>query len=332
MPGVIQYLLVVGGILVGGTLLSRRSHGDPRWAHWPLVARSILLLLGVFAISLTGPLFLTWIEPDRPPPGEVGEALFEGVMYWRDVREQPRPLVIHVVKIDLNAPDLSFFVTPGDPDAPIRPFEARTTSAFLMEFGVQLAINGDCCTPWHDNGPLDYYPHAGDPVGVKGMAATGGDVIQVGNPDYPVLAINADNRVDIGEPPRDPYHVVAGKHMLVIRGESAIDEDEWPYWPDLHPRTAAAINAAGDTLMLFSVDGRQPGYSEGMTIPEMVALMLEYGAHDAINLDGGGSTTFVTEGEDGMPLVLNTPIHNHILNRERPIATHLGVIARPLDE
>lgn len=46
-------------------------------------------------------------------------------------------------------------------------------------------------------------------------------------------------------------------------------------------------------LVLVTVDGRQPKKSVGMTIPELTNLMLEFGCEDALNLDGGGSTTMV---------------------------------------
>ena len=77
--------------------------------------------------------------------------------------------------------------------------------------------------------------------------------------------------------------------------------------------------------MLMIVDGRQPNYSEGITLSELAELMREFGAYHALNLDGGGSSTLVVAGVDGQPRVLNSPIHTRIPGRERPVATHLGV-------
>jgi len=62
-----------------------------------------------------------------------------------------------------------------------------------------------------------------------------------------------------------------------------------------HPRTALGVRADG-TLLLVAVDGRDPERSVGMSIAELAALLLELGAVDALNLDGGGSTTMVVEG------------------------------------
>lgn len=60
-----------------------------------------------------------------------------------------------------------------------------------------------------------------------------------------------------------------------------------------HPRTAAGIAKNGKRLILAEVDGRQAPYSDGMSLRELATLMLALGARDAINLDGGGSSTFV---------------------------------------
>ena len=75
------------------------------------------------------------------------------------------------------------------------------------------------------------------------------------------------------------------------------------------------------------IDGRQPGYSEGVSLGELADLMIEYGADHAINLDGGGSSTLVVEGTDGTARILNSPIHGRIPGRERPVANQLGIYA-----
>jgi exopolysaccharide biosynthesis protein len=68
-----------------------------------------------------------------------------------------------------------------------------------------------------------------------------------------------------------------------------------------HPRTAVAKMKDGKFLMI-TVDGRQPGVSVGMTLPELAEYLHSLGAIDAMNLDGGGSTTMVLGGK-----VVNTP-------------------------
>ena len=62
------------------------------------------------------------------------------------------------------------------------------------------------------------------------------------------------------------------------------------------PRTLAGVRPDG-RLLLVTVDGRRPGWSVGMTLPEAARLMRSLGARDALNLDGGGSTAMTVRGE-----------------------------------
>jgi hypothetical protein len=72
----------------------------------------------------------------------------------------------------------------------------------------------------------------------------------------------------------------------------------WPDDPEFYyrfgikrnPRTIAGITPAGDLLMV-AVDGHRPGYSVGASFREEAAIMDSLGAEEAVNLDGGGSTT-----------------------------------------
>lgn len=66
---------------------------------------------------------------------------------------------------------------------------------------------------------------------------------------------------------------------------------------DIHPRTAAGFNADSTKFYLFTVDGRQPGYSIGMSYNQLAAYMMEWGVHNGLNLDGGGSSTMVVRGQ-----------------------------------
>ena len=79
---------------------------------------------------------------------------------------------------------------------------------------------------------------------------------------------------------------IGGRESLVRRGSAFIDPRP-PVADQYHPRTAIGVTAAGG-LILATVDGRETGYSTGVTDPELAAFMLGSGAVDAINLDGGG--------------------------------------------
>ena len=62
-----------------------------------------------------------------------------------------------------------------------------------------------------------------------------------------------------------------------------------------NPRTLAGVTRDG-RLLLVAVDGRAPGYSAGLDFEESAAVMRALGARDAVNLDGGGSTTMTIRG------------------------------------
>ena len=68
-----------------------------------------------------------------------------------------------------------------------------------------------------------------------------------------------------------------------------------------HPRTLIGVDRRG-FIWLVAVDGRQPGYSLGMTFAELMTLVDRLELRDALNLDGGGSTTMVVKG-----VIVNKP-------------------------
>jgi len=84
------------------------------------------------------------------------------------------------------------------------------------------------------------------------------------------------------------------------------------------PRTAAGITPAG-TLLLVTVDGRSR-HGRGMTLHELARYLTWLGAKDAMNLDGGGSTTCFVAGEG----VVNYPSDG----RERPVGAALAIVRR----
>lgn len=84
---------------------------------------------------------------------------------------------------------------------------------------------------------------------------------------------------------------VAGGSILVKDGQiPAKFSFDIPYISKRNPRTAVGSSKDGKQLILVTVDGRQTK-SIGMTQPEIAKFMLDMGAYNALNLDGGGSTT-----------------------------------------
>lgn len=75
----------------------------------------------------------------------------------------------------------------------------------------------------------------------------------------------------------------------------------WSFGDRRNPRTMAGTTADGDFL-LVAVDGHTPDYSIGLSVDESAQLMRALGAVEAVNLDGGGSTSMVVNGS-----VVNRP-------------------------
>ncbi len=88
--------------------------------------------------------------------------------------------------------------------------------------------------------------------------------------------------------------IVGGVPQLIKNGKIEITWEQEKIGKEFvdtrHPRTAVAKLKDGKFLMI-TVDGRQPNVSVGMSLNELAEMLLEFGAVEAMNLDGGGSTT-----------------------------------------
>lgn len=114
-------------------------------------------------------------------------------------------------------------------------------------------------------------------------------------------------------------HVIGGGPRLLAGGLFAGGEGFRPSFGERrHPRTALGRLADG-RIVLVTVGGRQPYHSLGMTLTELAAYLRQLGATDALNLDGGGSTTLVVRGA-----VINLPSDE---TGERPVSDVLLVLA-----
>jgi hypothetical protein len=262
----------------------------------------------------------------RPQPVPIREQLYPGVTYERRVTQTPRPVVFHIVTIDLSTPGLRFLTTPGKAQNAKLPFPAQTTSQFLTKYKCQLAINGDFFYPCKINNPNNYYPHVGDFVKSEGYSVSEGTLYAQRDPHgwTTTLHISKGNQVSIGDAlPSTPYNAIGG-HKLHLDDLTKNGDKQ------TNPRTIVAHNIKTKHLYFMSIDGRQRGYSEGLTDREVAHFAKELGANEAIMLDGGGSATLVKEDKalpDGFR-VLNSPIDCHIVGRERAVANHLGIFIK----
>jgi exopolysaccharide biosynthesis protein len=120
--------------------------------------------------------------------------------------------------------------------------------------------------------------------------------------------------------------IVGGGPQLIKNGRVEItaqaEKIGEKFVTDRHPRTAIAKLKSGKILFV-TVDGRQPGTSAGMSLAELAELLVEFGAAEAMNLDGGGSTTMVVGGK-----LVNSPSDQ---TGERPVSDSFLVVPKSLD-
>jgi hypothetical protein len=228
------------------------------------------------------------------------------VAYSFEQRTTPRPLRIHVVRVELDSKQhtLDVIVAP-DPDGP-GPAEAR-----LEKPGV-LASQPDIVAAINANAFEEYPPpprgtrshwRVGLPVRILGWAKNAGREASFPQPGYWNFWLDEAGAPHIGHltnavPAR---LAVAGFEPLLLDGRILPGEDGVR-----HPRTAVGLDATRQRLLLVVVDGRRPGYSEGVSTRELASLLAEMGAHQALNLDGGGSSILFFR-QDGTLRMVNRP-------------------------
>lgn len=123
---------------------------------------------------------------------------------------------------------------------------------------------------------------------------------------------------------RELDFIVGGTPLLIRDGQQVesyeVERVQKTFVEDRHPRTAVGIREDGSWVFVV-VDGRRPGFSLGMSLDELTLLMRSLGCIHALNLDGGGSSTFYLSGQ-----IVNQPSD---LTGERPVSDAILVRRRP---
>ena len=256
---------------------------------------------------------------------------FAGVRHIQRTQQSPRPLVMHIVEIDLTRPGLRFRFTESNGDDVPGELTLETPRDYLARVGAQIAINAGSyfanpSYPHVDN----YYLGCSDGVryspfsyGESAINISRDNVATVIDPDPSDRAAGVASYRSV--PPVELYNAIGGKNRILANGKNVggihyngVDCDKSCSCREPHPRTAIGVTR-DRRLLLIVVDGRQPGYSEGMTTAEVADALLEYGAVDAVNLDGGGSTQLVFAAPE--PRIVNKPSDG----KERAVGGNLAV-------
>ena len=255
--------------------------------------------------------------------------------------------VVRCVRVDLTDPDIHFCSTPRASayNAESRETLTLTVPDFLKRTQVQVACDAN------------YYnanPGAADPTsegiscdvfgleistGIVVSAQTTGDI--GADPRYASLLFSTNNQPFFAFVNRPPgtnttgiYTAITGYYPLVSNGVN-IGAASIPSYPDswIHqsqPRTAFGVSRDNHYLYLMSIDGRQSGYSDGALDVETAYWIIQFGAWNAINMDGGGSTALYMADSAGNPVGLNHSSYLAGYGHERYVGSHFGVYAKPL--
>lgn len=254
---------------------------------------------------------------------------FAGVRHITHTQRAPFPLAWHLIIIDPKTPGIRFVTTAPNGDRP-RDTDTETTLQFARRTGARVAINAN------------FFSSINTPTTeVLSLAVSSGIRYSPWSKSLPWgINIDAKNRATIirmdeddpsgfgAIPPVALYHAVAGNVRVVAAGACAAPEGD-----TRHPRTAVGVTAAGEVLLLV-VDGRHGAHSRGATYAELARIFLAHDAVEAINLDGGGSSTLVIA--DPKPRVVNVPMPLEAAPSAplppfpllRPVGNNLGVYAR----
>jgi len=281
------------------------------------------------------------------------EPLFKGIEHAAGTNSPdgniPVLQVSHCMKIDLSDPDVQLFATPRHTNYVAGTVETSTliVSNFLKKYHLAVASDAN----FYNANPGGSDPtQEGLPCRIYGLEVSTGAVVSVpdtgpdSNGRYASLLFTTNKEPRIvwkNSPPgvdtTGIYTAISGYYPILSNGinigvEAAAAYPD-PSIHDYQPRTLFGLSQDRRYLFMATIDGRQSGYSDGALDAQSALWMQEYGAWDAINMDGGGSTALYRADCAGNPVAVNHSSYIGVSGgrRERIIGSHFGVSARPLE-
>ncbi len=255
--------------------------------------------------------------------------------------------VVRCVRVDLTDPDVRLCSTPRATPYSLESRETLTLTVpdFLSHGQLQIA----CDANYYNANPGGADPTSeGISCDVYGLEISTGVVVSaqssadaIGDPRYASLLFSTNNQpffAFVNKPPGTNtagiYTAITGYYPIVSNGMN-IGAASITSYPDswIHqsqPRTAFGVSRDNRYLFLMSIDGRQSGYSDGALDVETAYWMIQFGAWNAINMDGGGSTALYMADSAGNPVGLNHSSYLAATGHERYVGSHFGVYAKPL--
>ncbi len=281
---------------------------------------AFILLLQIAVLPALSGAAVEW------PDWERAKELHPGIRLAQTHVEEPRPMWVYAVRIDLQTPGLRFYTTPRADEWQENERETirQTTRDFLRAARkagkpLVLAVNADAFSPW----PAPW--NKPTPTNLQGLAISDGVVVSPAS-GTPSLMITKSGTARIAvttaETDIDDVQVAVSGFGFCLR-----EGVPQPSGEDLHPRTGIGLSEDGRYLFVIVIDGRRVS-RQGATVHELGQWMKRCGAYDAINMDGGGSTTLAwwnprPAGDDKTELI-NEPVGNGA-KYETPLAEQFYV-------
>ena len=250
----------------------------------------IILSLSAGGQTLPDSNRLTEIEWNSRP---VAEGV---VLKWVQTRLFDSDQAVYVVETDTTAGRFEFGVAACD--------KPVITSSYAAGEGVLAAINGTFFNM--QQGYNVHFVRVNDSVVAYtdekefGIRATG---VFTATGEAVDISAWGPEKEDIGVVTAEDA-IVSGP-LLTDNGNDIV-LDSINFNKNRHPRSLLGITANGHVLFI-AVDGRQPGYADGMSLFELRQLARSLGCTEILNLDGGGSTTLYVKG--AMPITVSDSLN-----------------------
>lgn len=248
------------------------------------------------------------------------------IVCWSETRDVPRPVKIHFIRIDLSNPDYEIFTMISDDPDGKGPADAKLEEPekLAKRYDALVAVNANAFQSMKDNKKetdIDWFP--GKPIRITGLAVSNGVLRSKLSPSHFAFWIDLDGKPRMGMPGENDKikeAVSDWSGYLVHKNKIIVTSRE-----KLHPRTLLGLDISERWLFLVAVDGRLPEISEGMNLYEAAELMKKTGCHEAMALDGGGSSIMLArDPSTGKLTLLNNPAGE----KPRPVPVMLGVRKR----
>ena len=246
-----------------------------------------------------------------------------GVLFcWTETYSNPRPLKAHFLMIDLTSDNLEVIAIPGDDPDGSGPAESQLTDPGVLfnTSGAVAAVNANAFAAMGKEKKTKPAWYEGQPVDIMGLVVSGGKTVSPVDAKRISFWLDRNRKPHLGDPGNGSAVMEAVADWfspLVINGKIIPDTSD----PEMHPRTALGFDDSGKWLLVIVVDGRQPGYSEGVTLYELAKILNERGCTQSINLDGGGSSVMMVRDKNNRVKIFSRPSGGDL----RPVPVMLGV-------